>query len=135
MSRSQWLSRVGLALLTTVSAGALTAPAEAATTGVASVVETVKVQYQAASGKQNKVVATRSGNTITIDDVVAIKAGKGCKAVKGDKTSIYQPNAVSEGAVDLRQDLLDAGSNGTTGDTCYPSPTDIVSACETVITR
>ncbi|MEU7909137.1 calcium-binding protein [Actinoplanes sp. NPDC049118] len=86
MSRSVWLSRVGVALLVTISAGGLAAPARAAATGVASVYETTKVQYKAATGKQNKIVVTRSGNTITIDDTVTVKAGKGCKAVKGDKT-------------------------------------------------
>ncbi|MBG0560757.1 calcium-binding protein [Actinoplanes aureus] len=69
-------------------AGAFAAPAHAATAGVASVVSTTKVQYKAAKGKQNKVVVTRSGKTITIDDKVAVKAGKGCKAVKGDKTKV-----------------------------------------------
>jgi serralysin len=81
-------SRVGLTLLTTISAGAVAAPAEAATGGVVSVVESTKVQYKAATGKTNKVVVTRSGRTVTVDDKVAIKAGKGCKAVKGDKTRI-----------------------------------------------
>ena len=46
------------------------------------------MQYKAAKGKQNKVVVTRSGNTVTVDDKVAVKAGKGCKAVKGDKTKV-----------------------------------------------
>ncbi|WP_306214795.1 calcium-binding protein [Actinoplanes sp. RD1] len=79
----------GLSLLATASVAALTAtPAQAATTGVASVVETMKVVYKAAQGKQNKVVVTRSGRTIIIDDVVAVKAGKGCAAVKGDKTKV-----------------------------------------------
>ena len=88
MSRSVWLSCIGVTLLVTISVGGLAAPAMAATTGVASVYGTTKVQYKAASGKQNKVVVTRSGNTITIDDKVAVKAGKGCKAVKGDKTKV-----------------------------------------------
>jgi Ca2+-binding RTX toxin-like protein len=63
-------------------------PAAAAATGVASVVSATKVQYKAAGGKVNKVVVTRSGRTFTIDDVVTVKAGKGCKAVKGDKTKV-----------------------------------------------
>ncbi|MET8152039.1 calcium-binding protein [Actinoplanes sp. NPDC049668] len=75
-------------LLTTVSMGALAAPAQGAPAGVVTVVEKTKVQYKAASGKQNKVVVTRSGRTITIDDKVAIRAGKGCKKVKGDKTKV-----------------------------------------------
>ena len=84
-----WLTRVGLVLLTTASTGALTAtPALAASTGVASVVESTKVNYKAAPGKQNKVVVTLAGHTITIDDRVPIKAGKGCKQVKGDRTKV-----------------------------------------------
>jgi len=88
MARFVWLPRVALTLLTTVSAGALATPAQAAATGVASVVAPTKVRFKAANGKQNRVVVTRTRNTITIDDRVAIKAGKGCKAVKGDKTKV-----------------------------------------------
>jgi serralysin len=80
---------LALALAATVVAvGAFASPAQAATAGVASVVSTTKVQYKAAKGKQNRVVITRSGNTVTVDDKVAVKAGKGCKAVKGDKTKV-----------------------------------------------
>jgi serralysin len=78
----------GLALFTVTAIGTVATPAQAATTGVASVTSSTKVQYKAASGKQNKVVITRSGNRITIDDKVAVKAGKGCKKVKGDKTKV-----------------------------------------------
>ncbi|MEU4691854.1 calcium-binding protein [Actinoplanes sp. NPDC023714] len=87
MFRSVWLSRVGLTLLTTISAGVLGSPAEAASTGVASASGT-KITFKAAKGKQNTVVFTLSGRTVTIDDRVAIKAGKGCKAVKGDRTRV-----------------------------------------------
>ncbi|GAA2698548.1 calcium-binding protein [Actinoplanes palleronii] len=76
----------GLALLTTTCAvGLLAGPAQAAATGVASVYGGTKVQYKAATGKQNKLVITRLGNTVTIDDVVAVKAGKGCKKVNSSK--------------------------------------------------
>ena len=88
MSRSVWLTRFGLTLLSIASLGVLAVPAEAATTGVVSVVEATKVRYKAGKGRQNKVVVTRSGRTITVDDQVAIKAGAGCKAVKGDKTKV-----------------------------------------------
>ncbi|MEU7903654.1 calcium-binding protein [Actinoplanes sp. NPDC049118] len=88
MSRPQWLAGVGLALLATVSIGALAAPAQAAGTGKAYVQSGGKVWYKAATGKTNKVVITLSGNTVTIDDRVAIKAGTGCKKVKGDKTKV-----------------------------------------------
>ncbi|MBG0568171.1 calcium-binding protein [Actinoplanes aureus] len=78
----------GIAVLTLAAVAAVTSPAQAAGTGVASVTAATKVQYKAASGKQNKVVITRSGNTITIDDKVAVTAGKGCKKVNGDKTKV-----------------------------------------------
>jgi Ca2+-binding RTX toxin-like protein len=86
--RSTWPARIGLPLLVTIAAGAFAAPAQAATAGTAAVTGTTKVQYKAGKGKQNKVVVTRSGNTITIDDKVTVKPGKGCKAVKGDKTKV-----------------------------------------------
>src|SRR5690349_24294846 len=89
VSRSLWLSRVGLTLLTTASVGVLAAPAQAATAGVASVAGGATVQYKAARGKQNKVVVTRSGNSVTIDDVVTVKPGTGCKKV--DVTKVRCP--------------------------------------------
>lgn len=89
MNRPVWPGRSVSVLLATVSVAALSAtPAHAASPGVASVVENIKVNYRAAKGKQNKVVVTLAGRTITIDDRVAIKAGKGCKQVKGDKTRV-----------------------------------------------
>jgi Ca2+-binding RTX toxin-like protein len=89
LSTFRWPARIGLTLLATVSAGGLAAPAFAATTaGVVTVVKSTQVQYKAAAGKANAVVVTRSGRTVTIDDKVAVKAGKGCKAVKGDKTKV-----------------------------------------------
>ncbi|BEL10929.1 hypothetical protein Q0Z83_091200 [Actinoplanes sichuanensis] len=88
MSRPHWRRHAALTLLTAVSTTMIASPADAATTRVASVVDGTKVQYKAAAGKQNSVLLTRSGNTITIDDRVAITAGKGCKAVKGDKTKV-----------------------------------------------
>src|SRR5690349_6239628 len=66
MSRSIWLSTAGLALLTSTAAvGVLAAPAQAATTGVASVSGT-KVVFTAGSNKTNRIVITRSGRTVTI---------------------------------------------------------------------
>ncbi|HWS35190.1 MAG TPA: calcium-binding protein, partial [Actinoplanes sp.] len=67
---------------------ALASPAQAATVGVASVVSSTVVQFKAAGRATNKVVVTRSGNTVTIDDRVAVKAGPGCKPVKKDKTRV-----------------------------------------------
>jgi serralysin len=36
----------------------------------------------------NRVVITRKGNVVTVDDRVEVKAGKGGKAVKGDKAKV-----------------------------------------------
>lgn len=88
MSQSHWPARLAVLLASGTALTGLAAPAQAASTGVASVYETTKVQYKAATGKANRITVTRAGSTITIDDVVAIKAGKGCKAVKGDKTQV-----------------------------------------------
>ncbi|MBU2663339.1 hypothetical protein KOI35_07430 [Actinoplanes bogorensis] len=63
-------------------------PAEAATTGVVSVVSGNIVTYTAAADKANNVVVTRSGNTVTVDDIFGLKAGAGCSAVSGDVTKI-----------------------------------------------
>nr|BFE76173.1 hypothetical protein GCM10020092_094740 [Actinoplanes digitatis] len=87
MSRSFWFRSAGLALITSLATvPVLVAPAQAATAGVASVVEGTKIQYKAGSKTTNKVVVTRSGNAVTIDDVVAVKPGKGCKKV--DRTKV-----------------------------------------------
>ncbi|MEU4691794.1 calcium-binding protein [Actinoplanes sp. NPDC023714] len=87
MSRTQWLTRIGVALFTTIAVGAVGAPAFAASTGTATASGT-KVTLKAGSGKANYLKITRSGRTITIDDRVTLKAGKGCKQVKGDKTRV-----------------------------------------------
>jgi len=89
MSRLAWLTRAGVVLLATSAVGWPAAPSSASgTTGVASVYDVTKVKYSAGSDKTNKVVVTRSGNTITFNDRVKIKAGTGCKAVKGDSTQV-----------------------------------------------
>ncbi|WP_052720733.1 calcium-binding protein [Actinoplanes rectilineatus] len=85
---TSWLVRAGAVLLTTAAAGLLTGtPAEAASTGSAKTDGNV-VTFTAGKGKTNKVTITRSGTTFTIDDRVKVKAGKGCKAVKGDSTRV-----------------------------------------------
>lgn len=63
-------------------------PAHAAAAGVASVTSPYVVQYAAGQKAVNNVVVTRSGRTVTIDDRVAVRAGKGCKPVKGDPTRV-----------------------------------------------
>ncbi|GGN73492.1 hypothetical protein GCM10010112_42840 [Actinoplanes lobatus] len=88
MLESSWSVRAGLSAMLTVAAGMLASPAQAASTGIVQVVETTKVQYKAAGGDQNRVVISRSGNTVMIDDVVTLAVGKGCKAVQGDRTRV-----------------------------------------------
>ncbi|GIF11269.1 calcium-binding protein [Actinoplanes teichomyceticus] len=91
MARSPWLSRAGGTLSATLLAGVAVlaggSPAQAAGAGKASVDRSL-VSFVAGSGKANRVVITRSGRTVTIDDKYPIKAGKGCKAVKHDRTKV-----------------------------------------------
>jgi Ca2+-binding RTX toxin-like protein len=87
MARTSWPARIGVTLLTTIAVGAVGTPALAATTGTASVSGT-KITFKAGTQKNNAVTFTRSGRTITINDRVKIKAGKGCKPVKGDNTKV-----------------------------------------------
>jgi Ca2+-binding RTX toxin-like protein len=82
-------ARVGLVLLTTMGVAAFATPAQAATTaGVAGLQNSSLVRFTAGAKATNRVVITLSGRTVTIDDAVRIKAGKGCKAVKGDATKV-----------------------------------------------
>ncbi|MEU7903585.1 calcium-binding protein [Actinoplanes sp. NPDC049118] len=87
MPLNVWPARAGLALLVTVAVGFVGGPAAAASHGWATAGAT-KVTFTADHGVGNKVVITRSGRTVTIDDRVAVKPGKGCKQVKGDKTRV-----------------------------------------------
>jgi Ca2+-binding RTX toxin-like protein len=64
------------------------APASAATTGTAKVQDPTRVAFTAGDGKVNKVTVTRSGRTVTIDDVVTIKPGTGCRRVGRDVTKV-----------------------------------------------
>jgi serralysin len=82
-----WSARVGLTLLVTGATAAVAGPAEAASWSYATA-GTTKVNFQADYGAKNAVVITRSGRTVTIDDRVRLKPGKGCKQVKGDKTRV-----------------------------------------------
>lgn len=93
MSPSKWLTRAGAALLgpLTLTLGLTGAPAQAATGGVVRVVTDstgARVSYTAAAGQTNSVSISRSGSKLVLDDRVAIKAGTGCKAVKGDRTRV-----------------------------------------------
>ncbi|MEV6342212.1 calcium-binding protein [Actinoplanes sp. NPDC051851] len=83
-SRRKVLAAIGVTASALVVLAA--APAQAATTGVAKVTGSGTVVFTAASGRQNSVVITIKGRTVTLDDRVALKAGKGCKRV--DKTRV-----------------------------------------------
>lgn len=86
--RKVWLA----AMLGTALAAAFATPAQAGATGSASVVRDKDGQMivvKSASGQANRVVIS-SGPTyyLTIDDTYPIKAGAGCKPVKGDRTKV-----------------------------------------------
>ncbi|GLW33358.1 hypothetical protein Areg01_62960 [Actinoplanes regularis] len=49
------------------------------------------VKFTAASGQAKSLVITISGRTVTLNDTVAIKAGKGCKAVKATGPRSHAP--------------------------------------------
>jgi serralysin len=129
-----WPIRAGLTLVTIAAGGAFSAPVQAAgSTGVASVVTANQVRYRAGSGKTNQVVVTRSGTTVTIDDRVKIKAGRGCAAVKGDKTRVRCRIAQPAGRVivDLyggndravnKSDLVMTADGGSGKDTLVGGP-------------
>ncbi len=93
MSHAQWRARAGAALLgpLTLTLGIAAAPAQAATGGVVRVVTDstgTHVSYSAAASQTNSVSISRSGSKLVLDDRIAIKAGTGCKAVKGDRTRV-----------------------------------------------
>ncbi|WP_127508631.1 calcium-binding protein [Actinoplanes solisilvae] len=80
------------ALLGAALTAAFATPAQASSTAVAYTVadkDGSVVVYKAATGKANRIVVA-SGPThyISIDDKFPIKAGHGCKAVKGDRTKV-----------------------------------------------
>ncbi|GAA0439994.1 hypothetical protein Aca07nite_48200 [Actinoplanes capillaceus] len=116
MSGTTWLSRAGAALAGTAAVvGVFAAPAQATTTGrvyveYAEPGDPGQIVYKAGPGRRNAVVVTRSGRTVTIDDRVTVRAGKGCKAVKGDKTKVRcTPKAVQGVSV-----LLGSGDDRVT---------------------
>ncbi|SDT72167.1 calcium-binding protein [Actinoplanes derwentensis] len=104
MSHMTRLSLIGAVLASGMTMTA--SPAQAASTGLARVYTsgaTQFVEFTAGTGKANQVEVFRAGNTVTFDDRHRIRAGKGCKAVKGDSTKVRCPvrsgNAVT---VDVR---------------------------------
>ncbi|HET9517078.1 MAG TPA: calcium-binding protein [Actinoplanes sp.] len=88
VSHRRMFAGVGATAAAITASSFFAAPVQAAATGTAKVVGSDTVSFVAARGKVNRVVITRSGNTVTIDDSVAVKAGRGCKAVEGDKTRV-----------------------------------------------
>jgi hypothetical protein len=59
-------------------------PAQAASAGLATAGKST-VSFRALMGRTNKVSVTISGRTVTLTDRVAIRAGKGCRAVSRTK--------------------------------------------------
>jgi len=108
-----------------IAVGAVAEPAAAASYGYASAGVTT-VAFRADYGVENRVVITRSGRTVTIDDRVAVQPGKGCKQVKGDKTRVRCTNSPSRPGNDqihggngndiLQGDAGDDQLNGGNGD-------------------
>jgi Ca2+-binding RTX toxin-like protein len=82
------LAGIGFTAVAVASTALFAVPAQAASAGLAKVVGSSTVQFNALMGKSNSLSITISGRTVTLNDKVAIKAGKGCKAVKGDKTKV-----------------------------------------------
>ncbi|RZU52366.1 hemolysin type calcium-binding protein [Krasilnikovia cinnamomea] len=82
------LAGFGTTVAAVASTAFLASPAQAASAGYAQVVGSSTVQFNAQKGKANSLTITIKGRTVTLDDKVALKAGKGCKAVKGDKTKV-----------------------------------------------
>lgn len=72
--------------LLAVSAVLIPSPAQAAGTGTVTL--GTRLEYKAADGKANGLVVSRSGDTLTFDDAVALKAGSGCRAVPGHRTVV-----------------------------------------------
>ncbi|GGN80530.1 hypothetical protein GCM10010112_56180 [Actinoplanes lobatus] len=79
------LATVGATAVAIATTALFATPAQAASAGLAKVVGTKTVQFQALLGKSNSVKLSISGRTVTITDKVAIKAGKGCKSVNSKK--------------------------------------------------
>lgn len=96
------LAGIGFTIVAVTSTTLGTSPAFASAAGVVEVVRTsdgvVEISFTAAKGQANRVVVTRSGRTTTFDDVVAIRAGRGCKAVRGDRTKVRCTTVKTAGA-------------------------------------
>jgi Ca2+-binding RTX toxin-like protein len=85
--------------VTAASLALFSMPAQAASTGMAKTASGGVVHFTAASGQANALVITLSGLTVTLDDRVPIRAGAGCRAVKGDKTKVKCTTSKKNGYV------------------------------------
>src|SRR5690349_1132342 len=111
----KWLRRIAVVIVAGSTAIASTSvfaeSASAATTGVVKVSGTTVV-FTAAAGAVNSVIVTSTERTVTVDDRVAVKAGKGCKAVKRDKTKVRctpkkRPKAIKVSLGDRNDQFVD----------------------------
>lgn len=99
MARTSRIIVAGTAALTATFAFGV--PAQAASTGVASVNAGGELLFTAGGGKTNRVVLTGSGGRITLDDRVAVRAGAGCTAVGADRTRVVCTGVTYLRSIDL----------------------------------
>ncbi|WP_127501594.1 calcium-binding protein [Actinoplanes solisilvae] len=95
------IKSVAVATVVVAWAALLPAPAQAATAAGQARISRDGVFFTAARGAVNDIVLTRSGRTVTIDDRVAIKAGVGCVAVRGDSTKVRCTTNVALGYISV----------------------------------
>jgi Ca2+-binding RTX toxin-like protein len=79
------IAAVGAAAIASVALFAT--PAQAAGAGTAEVVSST-LRFTARNGDTNDLVISMRGRTVTLDDRVAVTAGRGCRAVDGDVTIV-----------------------------------------------
>ncbi|WP_436527689.1 calcium-binding protein [Actinoplanes sp. HUAS TT8] len=126
------LAGIGLLATTAASVALFAAPAQAATSARAELIGTARsgVFFKAGAGQVNSLVITVSGRTVTFDDKVAIKAGKGCVAVRGDRTKVRCVTARKPTAVEV---YLGDRSDSVTNRTSIPMYAEGASGNDTLI--
>jgi Ca2+-binding RTX toxin-like protein len=87
--------------VTIASIALFASPAQAAGAGTADVVSST-VRFAAKNGDTNALVITVRGRTVTLDDRVAIRPGRGCRAVQGDVTMVTCRTSQRSGLLDIR---------------------------------
>src|SRR3954453_23086067 len=95
------LAGIGVAAAAIASTAMFSSPAWAASAGLAQVVGTKTVQFNALLGQSNALVITISGRTVTLDDRVALKPGRGCKKVDSTKVKCTTSKATAKLSVAL----------------------------------